>query len=62
MLLFYGLDVMGGVINIIIKFVVDEWSGLVMVEVMFQGEDGFENSQQLFFYVLGLVICDQFSL
>ncbi|SMO99646.1 TonB-dependent receptor plug domain-containing protein [Paracoccus laeviglucosivorans] len=46
----YGSDAMGGVINIITKPVADEWSGSVTAEGTFQGEEGFENSQQLSFY------------
>ncbi|WP_230383088.1 TonB-dependent receptor domain-containing protein [Paracoccus shanxieyensis] len=58
----YGSDAMGGVINIITKPVADEWSGSVTAEATLQGEDGFENSQQLSFYASGPVIRDQLSL
>lgn len=58
----YGSDAMGGVINVITKPVADTWSGSVTAETTLQGEDGFENSQQMSVYASGPLIADTLGL
>ena len=58
----YGSDAMGGVINIITKPVADTWTGSVTAETTLQGEDGFENSQQMSVYASGPLIADTLGL
>lgn len=62
MFLFYGFDVMGGVVNIIIKNMIKEWIGLFfsgfIVYDKFEFGDGYYGD----FFVLGLLISNVLGL